>query len=40
MGEDKAEALAKVANGEDVPAARIEADRIIWLADGPAASRL
>jgi 6-phosphogluconolactonase len=40
MGEDKAEALAKVARAEDVPAARVRAERVIWLADRPAAALL
>src|SRR6476659_7648777 len=35
-GEDKREALARVRNGDDVPANRIRADRVVWLAD-PAA---
>jgi 6-phosphogluconolactonase/glucosamine-6-phosphate isomerase/deaminase len=40
MGEDKAEALAKVAAGEDVPAARVRAERCIWIVDRRAAERL
>lgn len=39
-GEDKAEALAAIAAGEDLPAARIEADRVVWLVDDAAASLL
>ncbi|HEU5150461.1 MAG TPA: 6-phosphogluconolactonase [Iamia sp.] len=39
-GEEKAAALAAVARGDDVPAARIEAERVIWLVDEPAASLL
>jgi len=39
-GEEKADALARVARGDDVPAARLTADRIIWLADAAAASKL
>lgn len=39
-GESKAEALAAVVRGDDVPAARIEAERVIWLADEAAASLL
>ena len=39
-GEDKAEALARVVAGEDLPAARVQADEILWLVDPPAASRL
>ena len=36
-GEEKAEALAAVARGDDVPAARIRAERVVWLADPAAA---
>ena len=39
-GESKAEALAAVARGDDVPAAKIEAERVIWLVDEAAASQL
>lgn len=39
-GEDKAEALAAVARGDDVPAARITAEHVLWLVDEPAASLL
>jgi 6-phosphogluconolactonase len=39
-GEEKAEALAAVAAGEDLPAARIKADRVVWLVDPAAASAL
>ena len=39
-GEAKAEALAAVDRGDDVPAARIEAERVIWLVDEAAASLL
>jgi 6-phosphogluconolactonase/glucosamine-6-phosphate isomerase/deaminase len=39
-GADKADALAAVAAGEDLPAARIEADRVVWLVDDAAASGL
>ena len=39
-GEEKAEALAAVARGDDVPAARIEAERVVWLVDPAAASLL
>ncbi|CAN5786337.1 6-phosphogluconolactonase [soil metagenome] len=39
-GAGKAEALAAVAAGEDLPAARIEADRVVWLVDAAAASLL
>ena len=36
-GEDKREALARVRNGDDVPANRIRADRVVWLVDPAAA---
>ena len=36
-GAGKREAFARVRRDEDVPAARVRADRIIWLVDGPAA---
>ncbi|MCU1498725.1 MAG: 6-phosphogluconolactonase [Acidimicrobiales bacterium] len=39
-GEAKAEALAAIAAGADLPAARISADRVVWLVDHAAASRL
>jgi 6-phosphogluconolactonase len=39
-GEEKAEALARVASGDDLPAARIAADRVVWLVDEAAASQL
>jgi len=35
-GEDKRDALARVRAGEDVPAARVDAERVVWLVD-PAA---
>lgn len=37
-GDAKREALAKVWRGEDVPAARVRADHLIWLADRSAAA--
>ncbi len=40
VGAEKAEALAKVQRGDDVPAARIQAERVIWLADEAACSQL
>jgi 6-phosphogluconolactonase len=40
MGDDKADALGKVARSEDVPAARVRAERVIWLVDPPAMSLL
>ncbi|MCU1353161.1 MAG: 6-phosphogluconolactonase [Acidimicrobiales bacterium] len=39
-GEGKAPALAAIAAGEDLPAAHIEAERVVWLVDPPAASLL
>jgi 6-phosphogluconolactonase len=39
-GEEKAEALAAVQAGDDLPAARIEGERVLWLVDEAAASRL
>lgn len=39
-GEDKAEALAAVQSDDDLPAARIESERVVWLVDEAAASRL
>ena len=39
-GADKREALARVAAGDDVPASRIDAERVIWLVDPAAAGDL
>lgn len=39
-GTEKAEALASVASGVDLPAAHIDAPQVIWLVDHDAASRL
>lgn len=39
-GAEKAEALAAVAAGNDLPGARIHADRVVWLVDHAAASGL
>jgi 6-phosphogluconolactonase len=39
-GAAKAEALAGVATGDDLPASRITAERIVWLVDPAAASEL
>jgi 6-phosphogluconolactonase len=36
-GEGKREAFARIRAGDDLPAARVEADRIIWLVDPAAA---
>ncbi|MBI2708400.1 MAG: 6-phosphogluconolactonase [Actinobacteria bacterium] len=40
MGEEKAEALRAVWDGDDVPAARIRAERVAWLVDPAAAGKL
>lgn len=40
VGEDKAEALAAVARGDDLPATRLRADRLVWIVDPAAASLL
>ncbi len=37
-GDTKREAFARVVRGEDIPACRVRADRIVWLVD-PAAAR-
>ena len=39
-GEEKAEVLARVASGEDLPAGHIEAEHVVWLVDEAAASQL
>lgn len=39
-GEDKREAMAWVAAGDDVPASRIRGERVVWLADPAAAGDL
>jgi 6-phosphogluconolactonase len=39
-GDSKREAMARVAAGDDVPAARIRAERVVWLADPAAAGDL
>ena len=36
-GAEKRDALARIAAGEDLPAARISAERVLWLADEAAA---
>jgi len=38
-GEQKANALGAVCRGEDVPASRIEGEKVIWLADPAAAAQ-
>ncbi len=35
-GADKREAFGRVRAGDDVPAARVTAQRVIWLVDPPA----
>jgi 6-phosphogluconolactonase len=35
-GASKAEAMAQLLRGEDIPAARVHAGRMLWLVDGPA----
>jgi len=37
-GEDKRDALRRVHDGDDVPAARITAERVVWLADRAASA--
>jgi 6-phosphogluconolactonase len=39
-GDDKREALARVAAGDDLPATRIRADQVLWIADPAAAGDL
>lgn len=39
-GEEKAEALARIDGGEDLPGARITAEQVVWLVDPAAASAL
>ena len=36
-GEEKQEAMQRIAEGEDLPAARVRADRVVWLVDADAA---
>ena len=38
-GAEKQEAMQRVADGEDLPAARVRADRVVWLVDPSAAPR-
>jgi 6-phosphogluconolactonase len=38
-GADKREAMQRIADGEDLPAARVRADRVVWLVDPEAAPR-
>ncbi|MCX7620199.1 MAG: 6-phosphogluconolactonase [Acidimicrobiales bacterium] len=39
-GEEKRDALRRVVAGDDIPASRVHADRVIWLADHAAADGL
>src|SRR5205807_5443799 len=39
-GEEKADALAAAYRGDDVPASRVEGEKVIWLADRAAASKI
>jgi len=36
-GADKQAAMQRIVDGEDLPAARVQADRILWLVDRDAA---
>jgi 6-phosphogluconolactonase len=38
-GEEKADALAAVYRGDEVPASRVEGEKVVWLADRAAASK-
>ena len=39
-GDEKADAIGRIARGEDLPAGRVEAERIVWLLDPAAAAQL
>lgn len=39
-GEERADALARVVAGEDLPAGRVRGDKVVWIADPAAASQL
>lgn len=39
MGEDKRDAMQRVFDGDDVPAARVRAEQVVWLVDPAAAPR-
>jgi len=39
-GVEKADALARVARGDDVPASHIRGEKVLWLVDEAAASKL
>jgi 6-phosphogluconolactonase len=38
-GAAKQEAVAAVRDGKDIPATRVEAERVVWLVDGPASGQ-
>ena len=38
-GSEKRDAMQRIADGEDLPAARVRADRVVWLVDPAAAPR-
>jgi 6-phosphogluconolactonase len=40
IGEARADVVAKIAAGEDLPASRVVADRVVWLIDTAAGSKL
>ncbi len=40
VGSEKADALAAVARGDDLPAARLDAEHLVWLVDRAAAAKL
>lgn len=39
MGEEKQEAMQRIADGEELPAGRVQAERVVWLVDPAAAPR-
>jgi 6-phosphogluconolactonase len=39
MGAEKQGAMQRIADGEDLPAARVRADRVVWLVDPAAAPK-
>jgi 6-phosphogluconolactonase len=39
-GASKADAVARLVRGDDIPAARVHAGRMLWLVDGPARAAL
>jgi 6-phosphogluconolactonase/glucosamine-6-phosphate isomerase/deaminase len=40
IGEARADVVAAIAKGEDLPAARVAAERVVWLIDTAAGSKL